>query len=637
MFLKRIEILKKIKGGDHMKKMPLWILLIVLFGLIIPGIYQRFYSEWKNNKYELVIPYEEIIDLSDGDENWPTEKILSHLREVGLDAVSIEPESLKTLVQKGDVTVLTTERVNELALLSNDFANLEAQVTTKGVFIHINNENSVTQQISTIFNDAERLFASNKEFLFITDVDDKTMEMPLGFLEESVEHIKNQHIQVIPRIPNYTIEDNPYLYNQLNEIGKESNVLFLGREVLGAGEPEVTKKVIDDFNENKIGVYGIEFAELKGLSTIAHGIDMNVIRLHSMDLERIASSDEAIDRAIRAVKERNIRSLFIRLKDGETNEVIESTRLFLGNVQGGMPRMYMDGNPEPFKDAGGFWWIFAALASIIFATLTVLQVLNHRLLALLAGAGMSMFLLGYLILQNVLFLQALALAVAVITPILAVYPLEKVLTFRGLIMKYLRAVGVSVIGITIVVGLLNGNEFFVKMQEFRGVKLVYIIPILFALLYAVIGQSRQLLRSSVKYWHLVVLVLIGIVGAYYIIRTGNAATVSSIEIIVRQKLEELMYVRPRTKEFIIGLPIFVLALYLSKESLTMAKFFMIPGIIGFLSIVNTFTHLHIPLHVSILRTLYSLVLGFIIGLLYIQLYKIGMKIFNKYVKPRWTA
>jgi hypothetical protein len=41
--------------------------------------------------------------------------------------------------------------------------------------------------------------------------------------------------------------------------------------------------------------------------------------------------------------------------------------------------------------------------------------------------------------------------------------------------------------------------------------------------------------------------------------------------------------------------------------------------------MNTFTHLHIPLYISALRTFYSIVLGFIIGYAFIYLYKLGKK------------
>jgi hypothetical protein len=625
------------KGGKTVSKKPLWLVLVLLFTLLLPGIYQRFYAEWTNNEYEMVIPFENIVDLSDQSNELSKDMILGQLRGAGLDAISLEPETLRKLFYSGDISILTTEKVNELSLLSNEFDRLASQVDGKGIFITLHSESNVTDLIQDIFPEGKRLRANGREFYFIPDATNKTLDTPLAFSEEYIATIQQQGLKVIPRIPNYSIDQNTYVYDQLFEIGAGSNILFIGNDVLGMGDPENMTKFIERLRADKIGLYTIEFDDQKGFKSLAYATDMNVIRLHGLNLAKIESTEVAVERAIRAVKERNIRSIFVRMNRGEADEVMNETVTFLQDVQRQMPYPYTDGEPQPYQDVQNWTKIPAALAAILFVMLTVLHVLNNKWLTVLAGLGTAAIAFGSILLQHTLLLQALALAVAVLTPILAVYPIEKTTNLREILVKYAKAIGVSVIGIAIVVALLNGNEFFVKMEEFRGVKLVYIFPIAFAFFYAIFGHIRKILKGNVAYWHLAVIGFIGIIGLYYISRTGNAGSVSSIELMVRQTLEELMYVRPRTKEFLIGFPIFVLTLYVSKKSLSVAKFMMIPGIIGFLSIMNTFTHLHIPLHVSVLRTIYSLVIGFILGLLLIQLYKIGMKLFEKYVKPRWLG
>jgi len=62
---------------------------------------------------------------------------------------------------------------------------------------------------------------------------------------------------------------------------------------------------------------------------------------------------------------------------------------------------------------------------------------------------------------------------------------------------------------------------------------------------------------------------------------------------------------------------------------------LVPGVIGFLSIVNTFTHLHIPVAVSVLRTCYSVVLGFVIGLVFILIFKLLYRWASKAI-ARWS-
>src|SRR5699024_5464127 len=125
-----------------------------------------------------------------------------------------------------------------------------------------------------------------------------------------------------------------------------------------------------------------------------------------------------------------------------------------------------------------------------------------------------------------------------------------------------------------------------------------------------------------------------IVAYYYLSRTGNAGAVSSVELAARQALEKLLYVRPRTKEFLIGFPFYILALYVFQRSIMLGKILLIPGVIGFLSLVNTFTHLHIPLYISLLRSLYSLLVGLAVGFVFIFIYRIIVK-YVKVLRMGW--
>ena len=106
------------------------------------------------------------------------------------------------------------------------------------------------------------------------------------------------------------------------------------------------------------------------------------------------------------------------------------------------------------------------------------------------------------------------------------------------------------------------------------------------------AEMNKILNKEVRYWHLVVFVVIAAVGVFYITRTGNSGTASATELAIRQWLEDTLYIRPRTKEFLIGFPIFVTALYAMSINRKLGSILLIPGVIGFLSIMNTFTHTH---------------------------------------------
>ncbi|MFB7352436.1 DUF5693 family protein, partial [Bacillus thuringiensis] len=376
--------------------------------------------------------------------------------------------------------------------------------------------------------------------------------------------------------------------------------------------------------------YTIESNPLKGENKIAQMTDYNMIRLHSININRQTKLklNESIDRTTRAVKERNIRSIFYHIKTtGNAKENVEQTIDYLNGVHDAMPDHFQPGEPKLFDQVAVPAWVTAAVlvAGILF-TFIVSDLIKWMPLRIAAAGFMTVLAIAYFILKSTLFLQAFALIIAVLAPTYAVIKSAQGSTkMSKILVQYLKAVAISLIGIVIVIGLLNGNAFMTGFATFKGVKLVYLIPIMGVLLFTLIEINRladqninkslsntvTLLNKELKYWHVLLLIVVAGIGLFYISRTGNSGSVSDLELAFRQWLENTLYVRPRTKEFLIGFPFFVLALYVMGINRKWGSILLVPGVIGFLSIVNTFTHLHIPVAVSVLRTLYSVSLGFV--------------------------
>ncbi len=631
------------QGGKKLKKI-LWGVLIASLLLAVPGIVERLQAEWNNKAYEMMIPYGDIERTSLNGSDLPVEEILDRLKEAGLQAVSIEPETLDSLKKNGYITTISTERMQELAVFEEELAQIDEQAKHEGLYVYVKKATDLTTALSEHFPtvQTEEVIFQNKKFLFIPGIVKKLEDVPLGFLPETIEKIKRADLAVVFRMPNMEEIAEDRLLAQVLQFAdeKSDHILFLGEEVSGFPNPKEIKAYAEQFKANNLSVYGIELKDQKGFFTLANNIDMNVIRLHSMDMNGISSPREGIDRAIRAVKERNIRSLFLRMEDKISGEnSLINMEGFIQDVHAEMPSLFHPGKAQLFEKISVPTWSYfsAFVAAIAFVSLAALSVLQNRLLFLLALVGMLGISLGYGVLGKTLLVQGAALIVAVITPVFAILPLSDTKSLKQILMTYLRAAGISAIGIAIVVALLNGNEYLVKVEAFRGVKLIYVFPILFMFLYAIRSQFMDLLKAGVKYWHLAVIAVLGVVALYYISRTGNAGSVSDIELKIRQLLEEVMYVRPRIKEFLIGLPFFVLALYVIPTYKKLGTFLLIPGVIGYLSIMNTFTHLHIPLYVSILRTVYGLILGLLIGWILIMIYKKGHSLYMEKMKPRWFA
>jgi hypothetical protein len=156
-----------------------------------------------------------------------------------------------------------------------------------------------------------------------------------------------------------------------------------------------------------------------------------------------------------------------------------------------------------------------------------------------------------------------------------------------------------------------------------GIKLAHGLPLLlvggFYAAYSAGGWDfwRRWVNQPVFWWQagMVLVVLSAVV--LMLLRTGNEApgVVSDLELRLRALLENLMNVRPRTKEFLIGHPALVIALMLLiQDRRTWLPLAMLLGAIGQVSVVNTFCHLHSPLAVSLLRVVWGAGLGIALGL-----------------------
>jgi len=110
----------------------------------------------------------------------------------------------------------------------------------------------------------------------------------------------------------------------------------------------------------------------------------------------------------------------------------------------------------------------------------------------------------------------------------------------------------------------------------------------------------------------------------YVMRTGNAdvGAVLPFEQQLRNSLQDLLTVRPRTKEFMLGHPLLLLLLYTGYRDVRFIPLLVL-GAIGQVSMVNTFAHIHTPVVISLLRGFNGLWLGILGGLVLIVLWKIG--------------
>jgi hypothetical protein len=173
--------------------------------------------------------------------------------------------------------------------------------------------------------------------------------------------------------------------------------------------------------------------------------------------------------------------------------------------------------------------------------------------------------------------------------------------------------------------LLDRPEFSQRLDGFVGVKAAYLVPWALAGLYLFPQITdgawwRERLAPGQRTATVLGVVLCFGLLALLWLRSGHSAWLPASwpELDLRDRLESLLGVRPRFKEFLFGHPLLLLGLaarrWPRRPGAVWPEVCILLGMVGQFSLINSFCHAHTPLGLTLLRTLYGLLLGGALGL-----------------------
>lgn len=134
----------------------------------------------------------------------------------------------------------------------------------------------------------------------------------------------------------------------------------------------------------------------------------------------------------------------------------------------------------------------------------------------------------------------------------------------------------------------------------------------------VIWKLKSFVNTEITLKHLLILGILLFVVYYFVGRSGHTdgVPVTAAELKMRALLEQLMYARPRGKEFLVGHPAFFLAVLAAyKGAPRLWQFVLACGaVIGQGSLVQTFCHMRTPVWMSVMRAVDGYVAGAMLGI-----------------------
>ena len=487
---------------------------------------------------------------------------------------------------------------------------------------------------------------------------DELADTGIGFSGAELERVSALGMNIYLRMYGWSGDEERIaaVTASLAHLPKIDGILFQSAQF--PGYPAYTKLFAAELERLSIPIVTIDLFELQRrplLSLVRSSTQKEVIRLHAIPLEERAllSRERALDRYLLAASERNNRLLLVRssgrslLGDPWLQENADfiadlGERLTSAGLTLGSAKPYSSADFPPFSRVK----IIIVCAGILAGLALLFKKMGLPLPGyLIAAAGLLLVLLLLVSNRSILGFSSFDLVRKSMILISGVtFPLLGLLLFRRAfgnrsisksITAFLGITTFSLVGAFLAAGLVTELTYLVKLDQIQGIRLALLLPLPLAWLLLFLseeGTLRENCRKLLKLFDRPLVVGSGIltifllVAAYVVLsRSGNeSALISDFELQFRSLLGDLLSVRPRTKELLIGHPLLLLAMYFGFRN-RLGLLTAILGMIGQVSLVNTFFHLHTPLIISLQRTAIGLALGIILGLFLVQ----GVKMLEK--------
>lgn len=657
----------------------LFVLIVLGFLAAVAVNLQRYKVEENNSTVELIMDYEDISELAQID-GVPQMSLMGQFKSAGITSLAVYEMTLEKLNKSGKITVLSGASLlqqSQMGELNEPFwRKLAAAGGIKGDDVYVVGQDK--KYFAEIKSDLMRrlgygrvavLAEGDRPVLVVKANYEKVVKEKLGLSTTEIETIVSQGFYVVPRPSNYmnvTAADVNEVFERLNVAPQDkiSDIVFVGEEILGY--PNLLFLTADQIKNRGLTFGMIEhplqrqFLKQEGLADLAAFVQYRAARLYSIPKEeqsKIKITD-AVQRWVIADQERNIRLNLLRRYDKpETGKTLIETNLqYVSDTKQALIDNHFTigraGNYQPYFPSQ---WLSAAIILGAIAAGVLLLSLIHpfptRQQYWLTAAIATLLLFLVMIGRDDAVRQSAALVSAICFPVLAMTwqidrwrrreaagNLEVSLGVCNLILQGIGALiittSLSLLGGMYIGDLLSDVRFLLELELFRGVKLVFIAPLVLITfvyltrysLFEVTGltgikklwrQMTIILERPVTLKGIGLFSLVAIIVWIYVGRSGHTAgvPVPIIELKLRAVLEQVMYARPRTKEFMIGHPAFLLAiiaLYRQWPRGVQCSL-VIVAMIAQGSLVGTFAHLRTPIFMSIMRAVDGLMLGIILG------------------------
>ena len=632
---------------------------------------KRFSFEQKNRAIDVVMSLSDV-ELLAKQSGMSAKRLLSKLAyDKGVTSIAIEEDTIDSFINEGKVTLLKGSEIMNMLRVGKVY---------RTILTHLTKKTRIKKDRLYLVIDEYALYERIKNYLKLSlpsgsikergwniieviSNEDTLREIGLGISHKKVKTVTSYGFAAIPRIRNNNLLSTSLLNLKLDNVLKLTEpihtIIFDGKSILGY--PHHIKSVASQINNSAVNIGIIEFSSQRGANELARLIPNKVIKVHSISHDELEKTTPkpALIRYLRAAKERGNRILFLHpftsyfgsdnlstlnlsfitsIKQNLTEFGFQITAIKQIPTQG-----YYAANKLELTilTVGVLAWVLLFL-NTLFPKKT-----NTHLIII--GVSFLSYLVCLLFQEPIAWSRFMTMIIACVFPAYAMiifFPSyiseQNSLKRFGNCMIYLaKLLGISFIASLLIIGFTSDLSFLFNIRQFFGVKISFIFPLIVIGLYFYLRPHRilsiyyifrRIFHSPITTSVLLAGFISILVISIYILRSGNYLTIPFLESWMRNTLESILFIRPRTKEFLIGYPFLIIGYmyvdrFLPRDWLW---FFNVIGSIALISAINSFCHSHTPIDISFFRSIIGLCLGILFGLLYIFVFKSTRKLF-KYI------
>ncbi len=646
-----------------------WIVIAVMVLTLIPTISKRVSVEKSNKNIVMAFDYN---DLETRVSDNKKEEILDELLDAGINIISLNEDNINSLVARGYVTcikynVLCHKYDDESIRIANAIREKCPNISYDSNLVMVKNP-----EMRKKFHNMVSLKYSEKECFMIKNVENmdiyifydgriKLWDYSFGYDTDVIDTLKDKgfEISLVHKINNYS---NMEYISVMDDIIEKYDVKYINLKkaepISSKNNPESYKGIAELINKHDMTLVVTEnMSQLGNEQFEGYKYVMNKVMgkggsgkvMRSYETNDDSQADESkykyrttqffnstIDRNLRFITVTQLAPEGITYEECADN-TIKSAKEYISKIKSLGYTINSDAVAFDYEVnhtlTGG-----ACAVIMIMALLIMWQMLSGKkdlklvivalILSALAFAVtfkmppvlLSLYPTAYSALQSCFVMTLLLWFVKEYREKLSLFLLTVCSLALTLVSLMIASLGMG--------AMLSGIDYYMNNEIFRGIKLSLMAPLAYtAVVYyfffmknskRTIGDDiKNVLLSEIKvYWVLIALV-IGGVGVYYIIRSGNVNKISNLELMMRNKITEIFPARPRTKEFLIGYPSLILFIYYAKKTNIhlLSWGFSVGASILAASVTNSFCHVFTGYQTICMRVVNGLIIGIVVGII----------------------